>query len=89
VLSVPEADLPALGDNEYYYYQVVGLEVFDTKGARIGTIARLWPTAGGDLYVVQDGAKEYLIPVVKEIVTKIDFDAGRVIIDPPEGLLEL
>lgn len=88
-LSVPEAELPPLGDNEYYYYQVVGLEVFDTKGARIGTIARLWPTAGGDLYVVQDGEKEYLIPVVKEIVTKIDFDAGRVIIDPPEGLLEL
>ena len=86
---MPEADLPPLGDNEYYYYQVVGLEVFDTKGARIGTIARLWPTAGGDLYVVEDGAKEYLIPVVKEIVTKIDFDAGRVIIDPPAGLLEL
>lgn len=89
IVSVPEADLPPLGENEYYYYQVVGLEVFDTKGARIGTIARLWPTAGGDLYVVQDGEKEYLIPVVKEIIAKIDFDAGRVIIDPPEGLLEL
>jgi 16S rRNA processing protein RimM len=89
ILSIPEADLPPLAENEYYYYQVVGLEVFDTKGARIGTIARLWPTAGGDLYVVEDGDKEYLIPVVKEIVTKIDFDAGRVIIDPPAGLLEL
>jgi 16S rRNA processing protein RimM len=89
VVSVPEADLPPLGENEYYYYQVVGLDVFDTKGARIGTIARLWPTPGGDLYVVKDGEKEYLIPVVKEIVTKIDFAAGRVIVDPPEGLLEL
>jgi len=89
VVCVAETHLPPLGENEYYYYQVVGMEVFDTKGARIGTIARLWPTAGGDLYVVEDGEKEYLVPVVKEIIAKIDFDAGRVIIDPPEGLLEL
>jgi len=89
VVLVAETDLPPLGENEFYYYQVVGMEVFDTKGARVGTIARLWPTPGGDLYVVEDGKKEYLIPVVKEIIAKIDFDAGRVIIDPPEGLLEL
>jgi 16S rRNA processing protein RimM len=88
-VCVAEGDLPPLADNEYYYYQVVGMDVFDTKGARIGTIARLWPTPGGDLYVVEDGEKEYLIPVVKEIIAKIDFDAGRVIVDPPEGLLEL
>jgi 16S rRNA processing protein RimM len=88
-VSIAETELPPLQTDEYYYYQVVGLDVFDARGARIGTITRLWPTPGGDLYVVSGETKEYLIPVTKEIIQKIDFDAGRVIIDPPEGLLEL
>ena len=49
---------------------------------------RLWSTPGGDLYVVQGEAKEYLIPVTKEIVEKVDLTAGRMIINPPEGLLD-
>jgi 16S rRNA processing protein RimM len=89
ILSVAETALPPLDADEYYYYQVVGLEVFDTHGHRVGTIARLLSTPSGDLYVVQGEAKEYLIPVTKEIIEKIDFAAGRMIINPPEGLLEL
>ncbi len=89
ILSVAETTLPQLGADEYYYYQVVGLDVFDANGNRVGTIARLLSTPGGDLYVVQGEAKEYLIPVTKEIVEKIDFAAGKMIINPPEGLLEL
>jgi ribosomal 30S subunit maturation factor RimM len=46
-------------------------------------------TPSGDLYVVQGEVKEHLIPVTKEIVEKIDFAAGRMIINPPSGLLEL
>ncbi len=89
ILSVAETALPPLDADEYYYYQVVGLEVFDTHGHRVGTIVRLLSTPGGDLYVVQGEAKEYLIPVTKKIVEKIDFTAGRMIINPPDGLLEL
>ena len=44
---------------------------------------------GGDLYVVQGAEKEHLIPAVKEIVAKVDFDEKKVIIDPPAGLLDL
>lgn len=89
ILSVAETELAPLGADEYYYYQVVGLEVFDTHGHRVGTIARLLSTPGGDLYVVEGEGKEYLVPVTKEIVEKIDFAAGKIIINPPEGLLEL
>jgi 16S rRNA processing protein RimM len=59
------------------------------QGNHIGKITRLQSTPGGDLYVVEGEAKEYLIPVTKEIVKKSDLAAGRVIINPPEGLLEL
>ena len=89
IVSVAEMNLPALSADEYYYYQVVGLEVYDTQGNRIGKITRLWSTSGGDLYVVEGDTKEHLIPVTKEIIEKIDLTAGKMIINPPEGLLEL
>ena len=88
-VAVAEAQLPPLAPGEYYYYQTVGLEVFDINGARIGVVERIWPKPGGDLYVVKGETKEYLIPIVKEIIEKIDLAAGRIIINPPAGLLEL
>jgi 16S rRNA processing protein RimM len=68
---------------------VIGLEVFDTQGERIGIVTRTWPTPGGELYVVNGGSKEYLIPAVKEIIEKVDLASGKMIINPPEGLLDL
>jgi 16S rRNA processing protein RimM len=89
IVSVAEANLPALSADEYYFYQVVGLDVFDTQGNHIGKITRLTSTPGGDLYVVEGEGKEHWIPATKEIIEKIDFDSGKVIINPPEGLLDL
>lgn len=88
-LCVPETALQRLKPGEYYHYQVIGLEVFDLNGTRVGVITRTWSTPGGDLYVVRGADKEYLIPAVKEIVEKVDFTAGKMIINPPDGLLDL
>lgn len=88
-LSVDEAALDPLDAGEYYHYQVIGFEVLHKDGRRIGTIASLLSTAGGDILVVKDGDKEYLIPAVKEIVDKVDFDRQTMIVDPPDGLLDL
>ena len=89
VVSVAEESLPKLAPGEFYLYQAVGLEVVDGAGTRLGTITRIWATAGGQFYVVQNGNKELLIPAVKEIVERVDFVAGKMIINPPEGLLDL
>lgn len=88
-LHVDTDALGALAPGEYYHYQVVGLEVYDLRGERIGVITRVWSTPGGELYVVQGATKEHLIPAVKEIIEKVDFTAGRVIVNPPAGLLDL
>ncbi|HXV79684.1 MAG TPA: ribosome maturation factor RimM [Candidatus Binatia bacterium] len=89
VLSVAERDLDPLPAGEYYHYQVIGLEVFDTQGERIGVVARTWSTPAGELYIVTGPLKEYLIPAVKEIIEKVDFAAGKMVINPPDGLLDL
>lgn len=88
-LCIEEGQLAAPATGEYYLYQAIGLEVFDLQQRRIGVITRTWSTAGGELYVVQGPEKEHLIPAIKEIVEKIDFTAGCMIINPPEGLLDL
>jgi 16S rRNA processing protein RimM len=89
ILSVAEEALQPPGPGEYYYYQVVGFDVYDTQANWVGIITRIWTKEGGDLYVVTGSRKEYLIPAVKEIVEKIDFATGRMIINPPPGLLDL
>ncbi len=88
-LLVAEQDLEPPEPGEFYYYQAVGLEVFTTRGERVGKVTRIWIKEGGDLYVVTDAAKEYLIPAVKEVIERIDLAAGRMLINPPEGLLEV
>jgi 16S rRNA processing protein RimM len=89
ILYLAERDLDPLSTGEYYHYQVIGLEVFDIEGQRIGVIDRTWSTPGGELYVVKGPLKEHLIPAVKEIIEKVDFAAHKVVINPPEGLLDL
>ncbi|MGE5818981.1 MAG: ribosome maturation factor RimM [Deltaproteobacteria bacterium] len=88
-LCVVESTLQPLQPGEYYHYQVIGLEVLDLKGERIGVITHTWSTPGGELYVVRGAEKEHLIPAVKEIVEKVDLAAGTMIINPPPGLLDL
>jgi 16S rRNA processing protein RimM len=89
ILYLAERDLDSLPAGEYYHYQVVGLEVVDIQGERIGVIARTWSTPGGELYVVKGPLKEHLIPAVKEIIEKVDFAAQKMVINPPKGLLDL
>jgi 16S rRNA processing protein RimM len=88
-ISVMEDQLEALAAGEYYHYQVVGLDVFDAIGTRVGVITGIWSTAGGEIYVVQGIDKEHLVPAVKEIIERVDFDSGKIIINPPAGLLDL
>jgi 16S rRNA processing protein RimM len=88
-LFIQEDALQPLEPGEYYHFQAVGLEVFDKSGERIGVVTRTWSTPGGELYVVQGPTRELLIPAVKEIIEKVDWDAGKMIIDPPPGLLDL
>jgi 16S rRNA processing protein RimM len=89
VLAVSEKALETPAPGQYYHYQVIGLEVFDTSGARIGILKQIWSTPGSELYLVAGLDKEHLIPAVKEIIAKVDLEAGQMIVDLPAGLLDL
>jgi 16S rRNA processing protein RimM len=88
VVSVEERWLPPVREGEFYYYQMIGLNVLTTTGENIGRIAQVFFSGGHDVWVVRQGKKEHLMPVTDEIVRSIDIAGGHVIIEPMEGLLE-
>jgi 16S rRNA processing protein RimM len=87
-LAVDERDLPAPEPGEVYVYQLAGLDVVTDDGARVGTIERSFSNGASEVLVVHDGAREYLIPMIADVVRSIDVAAGRVVIDPIPGLLD-
>lgn len=90
-LEVDSESIEAPQDpEEFHDHQLVGLEVVDTAGVSIGVIRRVEHAPAADLLVVPlaDGRTGY-IPFVKQIVPTVDLVAGKVIVDPPGGLLDL
>lgn len=87
---VDSGQLAELSDEEYYYFELAGLEVFDTDGNHLGTVIRLNDTGMQSLLEVEltDG-KQALIPFVEPILKEVDIDNKRIVVDPPPGLLEL
>jgi 16S rRNA processing protein RimM len=88
-LLISDDALDPLEPGQYYHYQIIGFAVVDLNGAVVGTITGTLSTAGGELYVVRGADKEHLIPAVKEIIEKVDFDDRKVIVNLPRGLLDL
>lgn len=88
IVSVEEHVLPPLQDGEFYYYQVIGLDVVTTAGESIGSIVRVFFSGGHDIWVVRQGETEHMIPVTDEIVRSLDIAGGRAVIEPLSGLLE-
>jgi 16S rRNA processing protein RimM len=88
VLSIPERDLPATAPGEFYAYQLEGLDVVTSGGVRLGTVDHLIPTGSNEVLVVRDGGREHLIPVIADVVRRIDLEDRRIVIEPIEGLLD-
>ncbi|MCC2277410.1 ribosome maturation factor RimM [Streptomyces sp. ET3-23] len=74
---------------EFYDHQLMDLEVVTVDGTVVGRIAEISHLPSQDLFIVErpDGG-EVMIPFVSEIVTEIDLDAQRAVVDPPRGLLD-
>jgi len=88
IVTVSHDDLPPAGAREFYYFDAIGCDVFTADGRRIGAIEEVFPTGSNDVWVVRDGAREILVPVIEDIVKEMNFTARRVTIEPVPGLLD-
>jgi len=87
-LYMASEDLPAPSANEFYYFQVTGLRVDTTDGRSLGRIEEIFFNGANDVWVVKDGPREILIPVIDDVVRRIDLEAGVAIVEAIPGLLE-
>lgn len=86
-LLIDPGERRALDDDEYRAEQLIGLEVVDVGGERLGSIADLVSGLAQDRLVVATPSGERReVPFVAAIVTSVDVERQRVVIDPPEGL---
>jgi 16S rRNA processing protein RimM len=90
-LQVESAELPPPGDpDEFHDHQLVGLRVVSVAGDDLGTVGRIEHAPASDLLVLdKSGGGTALIPFVSQMVPTVDIPGGRVIVDLPEGLLDL
>jgi len=87
-LYVPRDRLPSLPDDEFYHADLIGLEVHDTGGNRLGRVKAVQNHGAGDLLEIEGpGLKNtVLLPFTRAVVPTVDLDAGRIVADPPDGL---
>jgi 16S rRNA processing protein RimM len=76
-LEVARDALPPPGDDAYYVYQLVGLEVVEEGGRTLGRVRDVAPYAANDVLELESGA---LLPLVEDCVRQVDLDAGRIVV---------
>lgn len=86
-LSVAEAEQAELEEGQYYYRQIIGLQVVTIDGRGLGTIKEILAPGANDVWVVErDGQPDLLLPVIDDVIKKVDLDAGVVTVELLEGL---
>lgn len=80
--------LPSLPDDEYYYADLIGLDVLDTGGTILGQVKSVLNHGAGDLLEIQGPNLKtpVLLPFTLAAVPTVDLSSGRIIVDPPDGL---
>lgn len=86
-ICVRESEAVELGEGEFFDWQLEGCTAITATGETLGTVKELMRTGATEILVIE-GDREYLIPFAESICTEVDIESKRIVIDPPEGLLE-
>jgi 16S rRNA processing protein RimM len=84
---VAEASLPALPEDQYYRFQLLGLTVVTKEGDQLGTVEDVFSTPENDVYVVRGDGREVLLPATDDVVLEIDLAARTMTVELIPGLL--
>jgi 16S rRNA processing protein RimM len=88
-VRVPEESLGRLPAGTFYYHELIGCRVETVEGRALGTVASI--EGGGEAHrlVVEDASDELQVPLTAPICVRVDPRARVIVLDPPEGLLDL
>lgn len=86
-LTIDKKDLRQLDEDEYFIFDLIGLQAQKEDGTFLGTVSDVIQNTAQDLYeITAENGRKYLIPAVREFVTDIDINHGIMRIKPIEGL---
>ena len=86
---LPLSMLPKLSGNKFYFHEVIGFEIEDKRLGVFGKIVSVNDSSAQPLFEVVNGSVEILVPMIDKFLVKIDRENKKVIMDLPEGLIEM
>lgn len=87
-LYAERTELPELESDEYYWTDLIGLQVVTDAGEALGELVEIIETGSNDVYVVQREGREVLIPALEDVIVSVDLGNNLMTVVLPEGLLE-
>ena len=88
LIFVGTEELEELGEGEFWEHELVGLVVLNAAGEPIGTLAEVIDRPGQDLWSIRTPKGDVLFPAARELVVSVDVAAGKIVVNPPEGLFD-
>ena len=88
-LKIESSDLAPLAPGTFYHHDLVGCDVTDTSGRHVGSVIRVDGPLDRSILAVEGRHGEVLIPLVADICVTVDPASKRIVVDPPDGLIEL
>ncbi|MEX1256991.1 MAG: ribosome maturation factor RimM [Gemmatimonadota bacterium] len=85
----PFDEIEPLAEGELFYHQLLGMTVVTTDGEEVGRVREVYALRPADLLAVEGPNGEHLIPFTREIVSGWELEEGKLVINPPAGLLDL
>ncbi len=85
-IYIKQEELLDLPDDSYYIHSLIGLEVYDEMRNHMGRLKEVWKLPANDVFVVQEGTKETLFPVVKEAIKSISTEKREIVVDRSFGV---
>jgi 16S rRNA processing protein RimM len=86
-LFIEKSELPILEEGTYYWFDLIGLDVYTAEEEYLGRIESILETGSNDVYVVQNSAGEILIPAIESVILDIDLGKKQMRVDLPDGLI--
>lgn len=86
LVKIAREDAKKLQAGEYYYYELLGLEVVDVDGTELGRLAEVHETGANDVFIVRAPGREVLLPNISGVILDVDLQAGRITARVPEYL---
>lgn len=87
---MPLTELPPIkGKNKFYYHEVIGYQVIDSKGTSLGILKDIVDQTIQPVMSIDKDGMEILLPLINEFLVSVNKDEKTIIVSPPEGLIEL